>query len=72
MQGLFCEPRIMATTQLRRSFRYPTEDSDDNDTPNDLDEEGKRRSYISLIISNVLHRTGEFHQETSRGRQKPK
>ena len=42
MQGLFHEPRIMATTQLRRSFRYPTEDSDDDDTPNDLDEEGKR------------------------------
>ena len=30
----------MATARLRKTFNYPADDSDDDDTPRDLDEEG--------------------------------
>ena len=30
----------MAATRLRKTFQYPVDNSDDDDTPKDLDEEG--------------------------------
>ena len=30
----------MATTRLRKAFQYPGDDSEEDDTPRDLDEEG--------------------------------
>ena len=30
----------MATARLRKTFHYPADNSDDDDTPRDLDEEG--------------------------------
>ncbi len=37
-----CHPKNhkMATTRLRKTFHYPTDDSEDDETPADLDEEG--------------------------------
>ena len=31
---------MMAATRLRKTFNYPADDSDGDDTPGDLDEEG--------------------------------
>ena len=31
----------MATAKLRKTFRYPSDDSDEDETPQALDEEGK-------------------------------
>lgn len=39
----------MATTRFRNTFHYPADDSDGDDTPKDLDEEG--RSDIVLVSS---------------------
>ena len=33
----------MAATRLRKTFHYPADDSEDDDTPRDLDEEGESR-----------------------------
>lgn len=30
----------MATARLRKTFQYPADNSDEDDTPGDLDEEG--------------------------------
>ena len=35
----------MAAAQLRKTFKYPSEYSDDDDLPGDLDEEGDWRLY---------------------------
>lgn len=41
---------MMATTRLRKTFHYPADNSDEDDTPLELDEEGKF-TRISLRFS---------------------
>ena len=31
----------MATTRVRKTFKYPAENSDDDDMPREMDEEGE-------------------------------
>ncbi len=38
----------MAATRLRKSFKYPTDDSDDDSLPRDMDEEGNVESFGML------------------------
>ena len=41
----------MATARLRKTFHYPADNSDDDDTPRDLDEEGIQvREYIGVTL----------------------
>lgn len=37
----------MAATRLRKTFQYPEDDSDDDDTPRDMDEEGGWKQVIA-------------------------
>ncbi len=39
---------LMATTRLRKTFHYPADDSEDDDEPLDLDEEGRPFSFTSV------------------------
>ena len=39
----------MSTTRLRKSFHYPVNDSEDDDTPLALDEEGRSSIYLFCI-----------------------
>ncbi len=64
----------MATTRLRKTFQYPADNSDDDDTPADLDEEGT--SMLAFVWDGTtlrgIARTGEAHtavQERRRGSQ---
>lgn len=41
----------MATTRLRKTFHYPGDDSEDDEVPKDLDEEGPLYTpNISLVV----------------------
>ena len=46
--------RNMAATRLRKTFQYPTDNSDDDDTPKDLDDEGcYKRDQREWIVTDV-------------------
>ncbi|MCJ1458875.1 hypothetical protein MMC28_009249 [Mycoblastus sanguinarius] len=38
----------MAATRLRKTFHYPADDSEDDDTPRDLDEEEQEKLIAKL------------------------
>lgn len=38
---------IMATARLRKTFQYPADNSDEDDMPRDLDEEGSDLSLTA-------------------------
>lgn len=40
----------MAATRLRKTFRYAADDSDDDETPMDLDEEGYYSQNCSVDL----------------------
>ncbi len=42
----------MATAQLRKAFKYPSDYSDEDDIPPDLDEEGSSYYCLARIVSN--------------------
>ena len=59
----------MATARLRKTFRYPADNSDEDDTPRDLDEEGSDLPLTArgdLLLS--VTRTRETYKEASGGR----
>ena len=59
----------MATARLRKTFQYPADNSDEDDTPRDLDEEGidlPLTAWGNLLLS--VTRTRETHKEASGGR----
>ena len=41
----------MSTTRLRKSFHYPADNSEDDDTPLALDEEGRSSIYFLFICA---------------------
>ena len=41
----------MATTRLRKTFRYPADGSDDDETPKDLDEQGQSFHYGGYMLA---------------------
>ena len=59
----------MATARLRKTFRYPADNSDEDDMPRDLDEEGTDLSWTAggdLLLS--VNRTRETYKEAAGGR----
>ncbi|CAF9910209.1 MAG: hypothetical protein ALECFALPRED_006419 [Alectoria fallacina] len=49
----------MATTRLRRTFRYPADNSEDDDIPTDLDEE-EQEKLIAKLRAEDDERNGEY------------
>ena len=59
----------MATARLRKTFQYPADNSDEDDTPRDLDEEGSEfplNAWGNLLLN--VPRTRETYKEASGGR----
>ena len=54
----------MATAKLRKTFRYPSVDSDEDETPQALDEEGKMNmdyTHWRKLLSMLWSRTRKAH-----------
>ncbi len=54
----------MATAQLRKTFRYPLEYSDDDDIPGDLDEEGEL--YLCCLEIELIDKSLKNRRSSSR------
>ena len=55
----------MATARLRKTFHYPADNSDEDDTPRDLDEEGTELLGCLRVLLLSVDRTGETYKEAA-------
>lgn len=55
----------MASTRIRKAFKYPADNSDEDDEPTELDEEGRRSYGRYQSTADLRRRAREAHCEAA-------